>query len=504
MSHTFEYSNWMENDTSTSAAFAALSYYLPTSDLLADSLKLDANINGSTSGTLNVSLAITNETATNGTTNQLINNHLVQGCFFVLYAAIFVIGIFGNVLVCYVVCRNGAMQTVTNMFITNLALSDVLLCVLAVPFTPLYTFLGRWIFGRFLCHMVSYAQGCSVYISTLTLTAIAMDRFFVIIYPFHPRMRVCTCLTIITSVWFISLMLTLPYGLYMSLNSYQESPNDYFCEEDWPSESSRKVYGSVTVVLQFVLPFLIISVCYILVSFKLNDRARAKPGCKTSKKEEADRERKKRTNRMLISMVGVFGISWLPLNSVNIFNDFYETKSDFYTLLFFFAHCIAMSSTCYNPFLYAWLNENFRKEFKQVLPCFRMAGYNNNAYNNSRVPRPERTFYRGNGDIEVGQESLLPANSTRTTEIIPREATYVEDTRSNCSILMRHGDLLHSPSGDAGIINLETVKPSTSPPTNVLSSGVLETPFDFVTSTDDINCIHITTNNNKMQNNAEC
>ncbi len=30
-----------------------------------------------------------------------------------------------------------------------------------------------------------------------------------------------------------------------------------------------------------------------------------------------------------------------------------------------------MSSTCYNPFLYAWLNENFRKEFKQVLPCFR-------------------------------------------------------------------------------------------------------------------------------------
>jgi neuropeptide Y receptor len=34
------------------------------------------------------------------------------------------------------------------------------------------------------------------------------------------------------------------------------------------------------------------------------------------------------------------------------------------------AHAAAMSSTCYNPFLYAWLNDNFRKEFKQVLPCF--------------------------------------------------------------------------------------------------------------------------------------
>ncbi len=34
-------------------------------------------------------------------------------------------------------------------------------------------------------------------------------------------------------------------------------------------------------------------------------------------------------------------------------------------------HALAMSSTCYNPFLYVWLNENFRKEFKKVLPCFR-------------------------------------------------------------------------------------------------------------------------------------
>lgn len=36
----------------------------------------------------------------------------------------------------------------------------------------------------------------------------------------------------------------------------------------------------------------------------------------------------------------------------------------------FLAHTVAMSSTCYNVFLYAWLNDNFRKELKRVLPCF--------------------------------------------------------------------------------------------------------------------------------------
>lgn len=115
----------------------------------------------------------------------IIEDAGVQAFFFFCYTTIFVLGVFGNVLVCYVVGRNRSMQTVTNFFITNLALSDILLCVLAVPFTPLYSFLGQWIFGQWLCHLVAYAQGTSVYISTLTLTSIAIDRFFVIIYPFH-------------------------------------------------------------------------------------------------------------------------------------------------------------------------------------------------------------------------------------------------------------------------------------------------------------------------------
>lgn len=106
----------------------------------------------------------------------IIDKKGVQVLFFVVYTTIFIVGLFGNVLVCFVVFRNKAMQTVTNLFITNLALSDILLCVLAVPFTPLYTLLGKWVFGGVICHLVPYAQGASVYISTLTLMSIAIDR----------------------------------------------------------------------------------------------------------------------------------------------------------------------------------------------------------------------------------------------------------------------------------------------------------------------------------------
>ncbi|GIY20190.1 neuropeptide FF receptor 2 [Caerostris extrusa] len=113
----------------------------------------------------------------------------LKAIFYAIYISIFSIGICGNVLVCYVVFRNKSMHTVTNFFITNLALSDILLCTFAVPFTPLYMFMSEWVFGSVLCHLVPYAQGVSVYISAFTLMSIAIDRFFVIIYPFKPRLR---------------------------------------------------------------------------------------------------------------------------------------------------------------------------------------------------------------------------------------------------------------------------------------------------------------------------
>nr|QXU63433.1 short neuropeptide F receptor [Dendroctonus armandi] len=351
----------------------------------------------------------------------------VQVLFFVIYTTIFIVGLFGNVLVCYVVFRNKAMQTVTNLFITNLALSDILLCVLAVPFTPLYTLLGKWVFGGVICHLVPYAQGASVYISTLTLMSIAIDRYFVIIYPFHPRMKLSTCVLIIVIIWTFALLITSPYGIYMR---HMEDPGNitrFFCEEKWPVEQWRHAFGVITTALQFLIPFLIMAYCYICVSIKLNDRARSKPGSKNSRKEEADRERKRRTNRMLIAMVAVFLISWLPLNVVNISNDFYTDmiKWEYYFLSFFLVHQMAMSSTCYNPFLYAWLNDNFRKEFKQVLPCFDASGRRAPSTCRFTNWKSERTC-NGNETFainETQQESLLPSQIHRGSSFKEKKLT---------------------------------------------------------------------------------
>ena len=290
--------------------------------------------------------------------------------FYCLYITIFLLGIFGNCLVCYVVFRSNHMRTVTNYFIASLAMADILLCLFAVPLTAIYFFMQRWVFGHVLCQLLPMAQGASIYISSLTLTSIAFDRYIVILYPFRPRLSLKVCYLIIMSIWVISILATSPYGIYMAIFD-DETGQVSYCIEQWPSEDFKTIFSIVTPILQFLIPFIIISLCYVRISIKLNERG--KPGQKSSKREEADRERKRRTNRMLISMVSIFGISWFPVNIINFTSDFYPEAEEwiYFNLCFFASHVLAMSSTCYNPFLYAWLNENFRREFQQVLPCFR-------------------------------------------------------------------------------------------------------------------------------------
>jgi hypothetical protein len=86
-----------------------------------------------------ITIKTNNSSSDNNNTNQTDIQHskLNMITLGIIYSLIFVVGNFGNSLVIYVVCRTKSMQSVTNLFIMNLALSDILMCTLAVPFTPI-------------------------------------------------------------------------------------------------------------------------------------------------------------------------------------------------------------------------------------------------------------------------------------------------------------------------------------------------------------------------------
>lgn len=111
-----------------------------------------------------------------------------QTSVYMLYTSIFVLALFGNGVVCYIVHSSPRMKTVTNYFIVNLAVGDILMSLFCVPFSFFSILLLQyWPFGSLLCHLVNYSQAVSVLVSAYTLVAISIDRYIAILWPLRPR-----------------------------------------------------------------------------------------------------------------------------------------------------------------------------------------------------------------------------------------------------------------------------------------------------------------------------
>nr|AAW25068.1 SJCHGC07359 protein [Schistosoma japonicum] len=88
-----------------------------------------------------------------------------------LYSFITLMGVTGNLLVVWVVLRVKLLQTITNIFIANLAVSDILMSLVATPFTPLSLYMSNWTLPEAVCKLLPTTMGVSVYVSTLTSMA---------------------------------------------------------------------------------------------------------------------------------------------------------------------------------------------------------------------------------------------------------------------------------------------------------------------------------------------
>lgn len=116
------------------------------------------------------------------------NGMVYQVVVYCMYIGIFVLALLGNGVVCYIVQSSPRMRTVTNYFIANLAIGDILMSLFCVPFSFIsILILGYWPFGAILCHLVNYSQAISVLVSAYTLVAISVDRYIVIMWPLRPR-----------------------------------------------------------------------------------------------------------------------------------------------------------------------------------------------------------------------------------------------------------------------------------------------------------------------------
>uniref|UniRef100_A0A8C1BKY4 Prolactin releasing hormone receptor 2b n=1 Tax=Cyprinus carpio carpio TaxID=630221 RepID=A0A8C1BKY4_CYPCA len=267
------------------------------------------------------------------------------------------------------------MHNVTNFFIGNLAFSDMLMCVSCVPFTLAYAFSPHgWTFGRFMCYLVFLIQPVTVYVSVFTLTAIAVDRYYATVHPLKKRISMAACAYVLSGIWLLSCVLVAPAVAHTYHVEFREEGLT-ICEEFWlGQETQRLVYAYSTLLLTYILPLSAVCVSYLCISVKL--RNCVAPGHRTRDQAEAQRARKRKIFRLVSLVVAAFGVCWLPIHVFNVLRDIdiRLINKRHFLLIQLLCHLCAMSSSCCNPFLYAWLHDRFRAELRKMFTCHRRIG----------------------------------------------------------------------------------------------------------------------------------
>uniref|UniRef100_H2VDF0 Neuropeptide FF receptor 1 n=1 Tax=Takifugu rubripes TaxID=31033 RepID=H2VDF0_TAKRU len=329
----------------------------------------------------------------------------VAAVFTISYLLIFLVCMVGNGVVCFIVVRSKNMRTVTNLFILNLAISDLLVGIFCMPTTLVDNIITGWPFGSVVCKISGMVQGISVSASVFTLVAIAVDRFYAfthvfhpfcarfrcIVYPFKQKLTIANSKLIIVIIWVLAVFIMCPSGVMLQVTKEQMvriitgEDNDtrpfYWCRENWPSQEMRKVYTTVLFTNIYLAPLSLIVIMYARIGFTLSKSiapfARGSGNASqegvsnhksTGEGRHTTSRKKTRVIVMLVVVALLFILSWLPLWTLMMLSDYASLTEHQHRVIniyvYPFAHWLAFFNSSINPIIYGFFNENFRRGFQ--------------------------------------------------------------------------------------------------------------------------------------------
>lgn len=302
-----------------------------------------------------------NSTAISLDSGFLRENLSIRAVKLILYGLIFITGITGNMLVCLVVCRQRKLRTSTNFYIVNLAVADLAVLILCIPFdVTVQENSYVWPFGKFLCHIIYPIMTMCTFASVGTLTAIAYNRYTAISRPMRVQAGRKRAKVTIAIIWTASLTLVIPYTSVLRVRNSR-------CEETWPKLYSR-TYTIFIFLFQYIVPLSFISLAYMKIALLL----RRNRNHLTAAHRVQDRDVAK-VVRMMAIVVLLFAVCMLPNHILWLLREFTKDFPESGRKVLGWGEILIYANSCTNPIVYSICIEEFRLAFKAyITKCCRV------------------------------------------------------------------------------------------------------------------------------------
>ncbi|XP_032173527.1 C-C chemokine receptor type 5 isoform X5 [Mustela erminea] len=232
-----------------------------------------------------------------------------------LYSLVFIFGFVGNMLVVLILINCKKLKSMTDIYLLNLAISD-LLFLLTIPFWAHY----------------------AVYLAIVHAV-------------FALKARTVTFGVLTSGVtWAVAVFAALPGIVFGGL---EEEDDITFCSSQFP-KAWKNFHTIMRSILGLVLPLLVMVVCYSAI---LKTLLR----CRNEKKRH-------KAVRLIFVIMMVYFLFWAPHNIVLLLSTFQESfnvsncqSTSQMDQIMQVTETLGMTHCCVNPIIYAFVGEKFRR-----------------------------------------------------------------------------------------------------------------------------------------------
>lgn len=288
----------------------------------------------------------------------------------VFYCVNFLLSYLGNGLVLFIIYKYEKLNTVTNVFLLNLVLSNILFAS-SLPFWATYH-QSEWVFGSVMCKLVSSAYHIGFYSSILFLTLMAFDRYLAVVHAVaaaRSRKRTYAMIASVV-VWGVSVVASVKELILQTV--FKNPQHGLLCEEAGLPESTMRRWRLLTYYQQFLLffitPLFMVMFCYISITLRILS-TRMKEKCRAIK--------------LIFVIIFTFFVCWTPYNIVILLQalqasgggDASCSDSDSLAYALYATRNVAYLYCCISPVFYTFLGKKFQSHFKRLMakkfPCLK-------------------------------------------------------------------------------------------------------------------------------------